>query len=118
MPIRVTLQPLTEDDLYRILKEPATSQIVQQIALMGTEGVTLEYTDASLREIAKATYEINSQIENIGARRLHTVLEKLVEDLSYRCDEFAGQKIVIDEERVRRDLASLLTKRDLSKHIL
>ena len=118
LPIRVALRALTEDDFVRILTEPEASLIKQSIALLGTEKVTLEFTDESVREMARLAAEINSNVENIGARRLHTVLEKLLEEISFTAADRAGEKIVIDGALVRERVGTLAKDGDLSRFIL
>lgn len=119
LPIRVELKGLTEDDLYRILTEPVTNLIKQQVALLKTEEVELEFTEESVREIARVAAEINQTIENIGARRLHTVLEKVVEEISFDSSEMApGSKVVVTKELVQERVGPMMKKSDLSKFIL
>ena len=118
LPIRVELQALTRDDLVRILTEPEASLIKQYTALMGVEDVTLQFTDDAIGEIADLAAEINQGVENIGARRLHTVLEKLVEDISFDASERSGETIVIDQEQVRSTVGVLAKNADLKKFIL
>lgn len=119
LPIRVELKGLTEGDLYRILTEPVTNLIKQQVELIKTEDVHLEFTEEAIREIARVASEINKTIENIGARRLHTVLEKVVEDISFDSSEMdAGSTVTITKEFVLERVGSLMKKTDLSKFIL
>jgi ATP-dependent HslUV protease ATP-binding subunit HslU len=118
LPIRVELQPLDRADLKRILLEPETSLIKQYRALLGTEKVGLEFTDAAIDEIARLSAEINSSVENIGARRLHTVLERLLEEISFDASDKAGTDIVIDADDVRDRVGALAKNADLSKFIL
>lgn len=119
LPIRVELKGLSEDDLFRILTEPVTNLVRQQVELMATEDVELVFSDAAIREIAKVAFEVNRTVENIGARRLHTVLERIVEEISFSaCEEEPGTKITIDEELVRERISDMLLKSDLSKYIL
>ncbi|NKB86885.1 MAG: ATP-dependent protease ATPase subunit HslU [Acidobacteria bacterium] len=117
-PLRVELDALTENDLFRILTEPANSLVRQYTALMATEGVTLTFTDGSLRAIAELAATVNERTENIGARRLHTMIEKVLEPLSFDAPERKGDKVEIDEEFVREALADLVADQDLSKYIL
>jgi ATP-dependent HslUV protease ATP-binding subunit HslU len=117
-PIRVELTSLTEDDFVRILTEPKNALIKQYIALIETEGVKVEFTEAAIREIAVLATEVNNNLENIGARRLHTILEKLVEDLSFEAPEITLEKIVITPEYVREKLKDIVRNRDLSQFIL
>ncbi|HLT01337.1 MAG TPA: ATP-dependent protease ATPase subunit HslU [Geminicoccaceae bacterium] len=118
LPIRVELNPLTRDDLARILVEPEASLIKQYVALLGTEGVTLEFTDDAIVEIANLAAEINDRVENIGARRLHTVMERLVEDISFTASDRAGEHVVIDPAYVRAKVSHLVEGADLSRFIL
>ncbi|MDH5749584.1 MAG: ATP-dependent protease ATPase subunit HslU [Rhodospirillales bacterium] len=118
LPIRVELNALTRDDFVRILTEPEASLIKQYVALMGVEDVTLEFTDEAVAEIADLAAEINSGVENIGARRLHTVMEKLVEDISFTASERSGEAITVDAKLVRDTVGELAKNADLSKFIL
>lgn len=118
LPIRVELKGLTREDLYRILMEPETNMIKQQVLLMKTEGVDLSFTDDAIREIANVAAEVNRSVDNIGARRLHTVIERVVEDISFHAPERVGTKYVINKEKVRDAVGHLLTKMDLSKFVL
>ncbi|MDA0998061.1 MAG: ATP-dependent protease ATPase subunit HslU [Proteobacteria bacterium] len=118
LPIRVELQPLTRDDLVRILTEPEASLVTQYIALLATEQVTLELAPEAIDEIADLAAEINQGIENIGARRLHTVLEKLLEDISFSAPERGGETVRIDAAYVREKVGTLARNADLSKFIL
>ncbi len=117
-PIRVELSPLTRDDFYRILTEPENAITRQYIELMKTEDVELEFTDDALREIARLAEEVNLKNENIGARRLYTVVEKLLEDISFNAPELKGQKITITGEYVREKLKDIVESEDLSRYIL
>lgn len=118
LPIRVELQALTTDDFERILTEPSASITVQYKALMATEGVNIEFTEDGIRHIAKAAWQVNESAENIGARRLHTVLERLMEDISYDASDLNGQTITIDAEYVSKHLDELVADEDLSRFIL
>jgi ATP-dependent HslUV protease ATP-binding subunit HslU len=118
LPIRVELDPLSREDLRRILVEPEASLVKQYIALLGTESVLVEITDDAIDEIAGLASEINSRVENIGARRLQTVMEKLVEDISYTASDRDGETVHIDRAYVRRQVGELLQSGDLSKFIL
>ena len=118
LPIRVELNALTRDDLVRILKEPESSLIKQYIALLGVEDVTLTFTDDAIEQIADLAAEINQGVENIGARRLHTVLEKLLEEISFEASERSGESIIIDAEMVTLKLSDLVRNSDLRKFIL
>ncbi|KAG9409456.1 hypothetical protein AC1031_019715 [Aphanomyces cochlioides] len=119
LPIRVELKALTEHDLWRILTEPVANLISQQKALLATEHVNLHFDDEAIKEVAHVAYEINHTVENIGARRLHTVLEKVVEDISFDASDFPeGHTITITKEMVQERIGSMLKKSDLSKFIL
>ena len=118
LPIRVELSPLTEGDLARILVEPEASLIKQYTALLATEGVTIEFTEDGITEIARLASEINEKVENIGARRLHTVMERLVEDISFEATDRDGDTVVIDPAYVRDKVGQLVESADLSKFIL
>ncbi len=118
LPIRVTLQPLTQADFRRILTEPEASLITQYKALMATEKLELTFTDEAVDELAKLAADINGTVENIGARRLHTVMEKLLEDISFDASDKANQSITIDVDYVRRQVSPLAKNADLSKFIL
>ncbi|RQM13346.1 hypothetical protein DD237_003819 [Peronospora effusa] len=119
LPIRVELKGLTEEDLHRILTEPITNLIKQQTELIKTEGVTLNFTEDAVREIAHVAAEVNLTVENIGARRLHTVVEKVVEDISFDSSEMApGSTVTITKEFVLERVGKLMKKTDLSKFIL
>jgi len=118
LPIRVELQALTRDDFVRILTEPEASLIKQYTALMGVEEVTLEFTDDAVGEIADLAAEINQGVENIGARRLHTVMEKLVEEISFTASERGGETVNIDAKNVRETVGDLAKDADLRKFIL
>ncbi len=117
-PIRVELSPLTREDFVRILKEPKNALTVQYTELLKTEGVELEFTDDALEEIARIAEEANNRMENIGARRLHTVMEKLLEDISFNAPELSGQRIIIDARFVRAKLEGIVKDVELSKYIL
>ena len=118
LPIRVELNPLTRADLERILVEPEASLVKQYVALLATEGVTIEFTRDAIAEIARLAAEINDKVENIGARRLHTVMERLVEEISFTATDRAGESLVIDPDYVRDNVGHLLEGADLSKFIL
>jgi len=118
LPIRVELKALTRDDFVRILTEPEASLIKQYTALMGVEDVILEFTEDAIGAVADLSAEINAGIENIGARRLHTVLEKLLEDISFDASEKGGEALTIDAEMVHRQVGVLAKDSDLSKFIL
>ncbi len=118
LPIRVELRALTREDFVRILKEPENSLIKQYVALMGAEDLTLDFTDDAIDEIAFLSAEINSRVENIGARRLHTVLERLLEEISFTATDRGGETITIDAAYVREQVEDLAKESDLSKFIL
>ncbi len=118
LPIRVELSALTHEDFVRILTEPEASLIKQYTALMNTEDVTLEFTGDAIEEIARLSADINSGVENIGARRLHTVMERLLEEISFTATDRGGETIVIDAEMVRERVGELLKNADLTKFIL
>ncbi|MBP2195658.1 HslU--HslV peptidase ATPase subunit [Pantoea cypripedii] len=118
LPIRVELQALTVNDFERILTEPNASVTVQYKALMATEGVNVDFTEDGIRRIAEAAWQVNETTENIGARRLHTVLERLMEDISYAASDLDGESIIIDAEYVGKHLDQLVADEDLSRFIL
>jgi ATP-dependent HslUV protease ATP-binding subunit HslU len=118
LPIRVELKALTRDDLRRILTEPEANLIRQHQALLATEGVDLSFTDAALDALADAAEAVNGAIENIGARRLQTVLEKVVEDISFSAADRCGEAVVIDAADVKRLVGDLAKNADLSRFIL
>ena len=118
LPIRVELRALTEEDFVRILTEPEASLIKQYKALMETEEVTLEFTENGIKEIAKIAAEVNASVENIGARRLHTVMERLLDDISFTATDRSGDTLKIDAAYVREHVGKLASDQDLSKFIL
>jgi len=118
LPIRVELSALTSEDFKKILKEPDNSLIKQYKALLETEKVNLEFTEDGIDTIAKLATEINSSIENIGARRLHTIIEKVLDDISFTATDKAGEKVVINKNYVTKNLGELAKDTDLSKFIL
>ena len=118
LPIRVELNALTEEDFKRILKEPDNSLIKQYIALLKTENVDLEFTEDGIDLLAKLSAEINMSVENIGARRLHTLLEKVLDDISFTASDRSGEKILINADYVEKNLGELTRDTDLSKFIL
>ncbi len=118
LPIRVELAALTRDDFKRILEEPENSLIRQYMALLATEEVTLDFTDEAIAALADLAAEINTSVENIGARRLHTVLEKLLEEISFTATDRGGETVVIDKDMVHERVAELAKDSDLSKFIL
>ena len=118
LPIRVELSALNEDDFKRILKEPDNSLIKQYKALLNTENVSLEFTEDGIDMLAKISAEVNSSVENIGARRLHTIIEKVLDDISFNASDKSGEKVIIDKKYVQANLGSLVKDTDLSKFIL
>jgi len=118
LPIRVELKALTEEDFVRILSATRASLTEQYIALIATEGVEVEFTEDGIRAIARIAAEVNGQVENIGARRLSTVLEKLLEDVSFEAEERRGDRVVVDAAYVDAQLADIARDTDLSKYVL
>jgi ATP-dependent HslUV protease ATP-binding subunit HslU len=117
-PIRVELQALDEHDFYRILTEPENALIKQYVALMETEGIALVFEEEGIRELARIAAEVNQKTENIGARRLHTVMEKVLEKLSFDAPEMTGDRFVVSRQYVREQLAEVAADEDLSRYIL
>jgi ATP-dependent HslUV protease ATP-binding subunit HslU len=117
-PIRVELQSLTMEDFIRILTEPKSSLVKQYTALLETEGVKLEFTRESLEEIAHFAFRVNESTENIGARRLHTIMERVLDELSFDAPEKKGEHVTIDAEYVRKMLTDIVKDQDLSRYIL
>ncbi len=117
-PLRVELHPLGEEEFRRILVEPENSLVKQYQALLATEGVQLEFTEDAIAELARTAARLNERYENIGARRLYTVMEAVVEEISFNAPERQGERVVIDAEYVRSKLAGLLANEDLSRYIL
>jgi len=118
LPIRVELNALTSDDFKRILEEPDNSLIKQYRALLQTEKVTLEFTKDGIEAIAELATEINASVENIGARRLHTIIERVLDDISFTATDRGGEKIIIDKNYVLKNLGELTKDTDLTKFIL
>mgnify|MGYP006083151261 FL=1 len=118
LPIRVELNALNEEDFKRILKEPDNSLIKQYKELLKTENVNLEFTDEGIDTLAKISAEVNSSVENIGARRLHTIIEKVLDDISFNATDRAGETVIIDQKYVNDNLGNLVKDTDLSKFIL
>ena len=118
LPIRVELQALSEDDFVRILSETRANLVAQYVALLGTEKLTIEFTPEAVRAVARIAAQVNEAIENIGARRLQTVMEKLLEELSFEAEDRSGETVVVDEAYVQARLAGLAKDTDLSKYIL
>jgi len=117
-PIRVELNALTSDDFVRILTEPDASLTEQYTALMNTEGLSLKFASDGVARLAEIAFRVNEQTENIGARRLHTVLERLLEEISFTAADSGGQEISIDAAYVDAQLADLAADEDLSRYIL
>ena len=118
LPIRVELKALSEEDFVRILSETRANLVSQYCALIATEQVTLDFTDDAVREVARIAAQVNESVENIGARRLQTVMEKLLEELSFEAEDRAGETVTVDAAYVREKLAVLASDSDLSKYIL
>jgi ATP-dependent HslUV protease ATP-binding subunit HslU len=117
-PIRVELQSLTMDDFIRILTEPKSSLVKQYTALLETEGVKLEFTKEALAEIARFAFRVNEGTENIGARRLHTIMERVLDEISFSASDRKGEQITVDAEYVGKMLADIVKDQDLSRYIL
>ena len=117
-PIRVELEPLTRDDFVRILTEPRNALVKQYVALLGTEDLTISFTPSAIDRIADFGARVNDTTENIGARRLHTVMERLLDELSFEAPDLGQQTVVIDEAYVDRMLADIVRNEDLSRYIL
>ena len=117
-PIRVELESLTEEDFVRILHEPKNALTMQYSALLATEGVTLNFADEAIAEVARYAALVNEKTENIGARRLHTILERLLDELSFDASEMPGQTVTIDAAYVQRVLAETVKDEDLSRYVL
>ena len=117
-PIRVELQSLTMEDFIRILTEPKSSLVKQYTALLETEGVHLEFTHEALEEVARFAFRVNEGTENIGARRLHTIMERVLDEISFDAPERKGQQITVDADYVRKMLADIVKDQDLSRYIL
>ncbi len=118
LPIRVELDALNSDDFKRILKEPDNSLIKQYKALLKTENVDLEFTDDGINTIANIASEVNTTVENIGARRLHTIIERVLDEISFTATDRAGEKITVDSEYIKKNIGELVKDTDLSKFIL
>jgi len=114
----VELEPLTRDDFRRILTEPENALLKQYAALLATEGVTLRFDESAVVAIARIAEAVNAQTENIGARRLHTILERLLEDVSFAGPELAGREVVIDADYVYSRLNDVVQDQNLSRYIL
>ena len=118
LPIRVELEALTSEDFKKILREPDNSLIKQYKALLKTENVDLEFSDDGIDTIANIATEVNSTVENIGARRLHTIIERVLDEISFTATDRSGEKIVVDSEYIKKNLGELVKDTDLSKFIL
>ena len=118
LPIRVELEALTSEDFKRILREPDFSLIKQYVALLKTENVDLEFLEDGIDTIAKIASEVNATVENIGARRLHTIIEKILDEISFTATDRSGEKIIIDKKYINENLDNLIKDNDLSKFIL
>ena len=118
LPIRVELDALTSEDFKRILKEPDNSLIKQYKALLKTENVDLEFSDDGINTIANLATEVNSSVENIGARRLHTIIEKVLDEIRFTATDRGGEKLTINSDYVNKNLGELVKDTDLSKFIL
>jgi ATP-dependent HslUV protease ATP-binding subunit HslU len=118
LPIRVELKPLTREDFRRILTEPEASLIKQYVALLATENVTLAFTDDAVDAIADVAVEVNATVENIGARRLQTVMERILDEVSYTAPDRGGETVTVDAAYVRTALGDLVRNTDLSRFIL
>jgi ATP-dependent HslUV protease ATP-binding subunit HslU len=114
----VELQSLSEEEFKRILTEPSNALLKQYTALMETEGVSLTFTPESIEEIARVACELNQEMENIGARRLHTIMEKVLEEISYELPDLDTKEIIIDRGYVRNKILKIVKNKDLSKYIL
>ncbi|HTP30365.1 MAG TPA: ATP-dependent protease ATPase subunit HslU, partial [Anaeromyxobacteraceae bacterium] len=117
-PIRVELDPLGRAELVRILREPRNSLVKQYVALLATERVDLTFTDDAIEEVARVAADVNERMENIGARRLHTVMERLLDEVSFDAGEREGQRLIVDPTYVRERLQDVLADEDLSRYIL
>ena len=117
-PIRVELQSLTMEDFIKILTEPKSSLVKQYTALLETEGVKLDFTSESLEEVARFAFRVNEGTENIGARRLHTIMERVLDEISFDAPERKGQQVNIDADYVRKMLTDIVKDQDLSRYIL
>jgi ATP-dependent HslUV protease ATP-binding subunit HslU len=118
MPIRVELSALTVDDFTRILTEPDASLTEQYDALLATEGVKLEFTENGIRRIAELAWQVNESTENIGARRLHTMLERLLEKISFEASDRSGESVNVDQAYVNKHLDELVENEDYARYIL
>jgi ATP-dependent HslUV protease ATP-binding subunit HslU len=117
-PIRVELKSLTHRDFIRILKEPKNALIKQYTALLDTEGIKLSFTEEALEEVARLAVHVNETTENIGARRLHTIMEKVLEEISFEGPDLKKKNVKIDVPYVRKQLAEIIKDQDLTRYIL
>jgi ATP-dependent HslUV protease ATP-binding subunit HslU len=117
-PIRVELQPLTIDDFKRILTEPKNSLVRQYTALLGTDGIDISFTDDAVDAIARFAFSVNEHTEDIGARRLHTIMEKLLDEYSFEGPDLKEKKVAVDAEYVQKQLTDIVKNEDLSRYIL
>jgi ATP-dependent HslUV protease ATP-binding subunit HslU len=118
LPIRVELEPLVVEDFVRILTEPDASLCRQYSALLATEGVALEFDASGVQRLAEVAFEVNERTENIGARRLHTVMERLLESISFEAADRSGARVLVDRDYVEGNLGELVRDQDLSRYIL
>ena len=118
LPIRVELEALSVEDFTKILSEPDASLTEQYVALMKTDGVDLNFDESGILRIADFSWQVNERTENIGARRLHTVMERLLEEISFEATDRAGEAVVVDAEYVNKHLSELAENEDLSRYIL
>jgi ATP-dependent HslUV protease ATP-binding subunit HslU len=118
LPIRVELKALTQEDFVRILSSTRASLTEQYQALLGTEGVTVQFADDGIEALARIAAEVNEAVENIGARRLQTVMEKLLEDVSFEAEDRSGETLIVDAKFVEQQLASIARNADLSRYVL
>jgi ATP-dependent HslUV protease ATP-binding subunit HslU len=117
-PIRVELHSLTIEDFIRILTEPKSSLVKQYTALLETENLKLEFTPEALEEVARFAFRVNESTENIGARRLHTIMERVLDEISFEAPEMKQREITVDADYVRKMLADIVKDQDLSRYIL
>jgi ATP-dependent HslUV protease ATP-binding subunit HslU len=117
-PLRVELEPLTQEDFVRILKEPQNALIRQYVALLETEGITLNFREEAIQEIASIAVRVNERTENIGARRLFTIMERLLEEISFEAPQLKEKKVTIDAKYVQEKLSGIVKDEDLSRYIL
>ena len=118
LPIRVELNPLSADDFEKILKEPHNSLTKQYQMLLATENVDIKFEDSAIKRIAEDAFKVNEKTENIGARRLHTLMEKILEEISFNASENSGSTVVIDDAYVDEHLSDIVENEDVSRYIL